>query len=149
MSFTYSLIANSTSVLRSDGATIPNDPGNTDWRVYQAWLAAGGVPNAAPVAAAAPITVQMWQAEVILKQTAFTPTQAQASAQAAVASCTNLWDATSALIASQNNQSLTAFWNRSTTLVSNDATLSSLATALGVTQTQINIMFAAAQQITI
>ena len=46
---TYTLIANSTSVTRdADGATIPADPRNADWQVYQAWLAAGNTPNPAP-----------------------------------------------------------------------------------------------------
>jgi hypothetical protein len=30
----------------SDGAFIPNDPGNTDWQEFQAWLNAGNVPDA-------------------------------------------------------------------------------------------------------
>ena len=47
--YTYALIYNSTSVLRSDGATIPDDAGNTDWQAYQAWLAAGNTPTPVPL----------------------------------------------------------------------------------------------------
>ncbi|MEY9404452.1 hypothetical protein G6321_00031315 [Bradyrhizobium barranii subsp. barranii] len=32
---------------RSDGATIPFDPANRDYREYLAWLDAGGVPDPA------------------------------------------------------------------------------------------------------
>ena len=33
----------------ADGADIPNDPKNRDWRKYQAWQAAGGIPDPMPV----------------------------------------------------------------------------------------------------
>lgn len=31
----------------SDGAAIPNEPANRDWRIFQAWVAGGGVTQAA------------------------------------------------------------------------------------------------------
>ena len=48
MSNTYALIANTTSVLRSDGFHIPADTGNRDWVAYQAWLSAGNTPTPVP-----------------------------------------------------------------------------------------------------
>jgi hypothetical protein len=45
----YSLIANLPFVRRdSDGATIPDDPHNSDWQAYQSWLTAGNIPAPAP-----------------------------------------------------------------------------------------------------
>jgi len=42
-------LTTSTSILRTtDGAFIPNDPGNRDFADYQAWLDAGNTPEPAP-----------------------------------------------------------------------------------------------------
>jgi hypothetical protein len=46
MVYPYTLIANSTSIKRADGAVIPNDPANVDYQAYQAFLDA---PAPAPV----------------------------------------------------------------------------------------------------
>jgi hypothetical protein len=46
--YTYTLVANSTSILRSDGATIPNCPGNSDYAAYLKWVAAGNVVTPVP-----------------------------------------------------------------------------------------------------
>ena len=41
----YSLTLTSMVKRTSDGVFIPNDPKNPDWVTYQAWLAAGGIPD--------------------------------------------------------------------------------------------------------
>ena len=39
---------NTSNILRSDGASIPCDPANTDYAAYLAWLEAGNTPDPAP-----------------------------------------------------------------------------------------------------
>jgi hypothetical protein len=46
--YTYTLIANSTSILRSDGAVIPADPANSDYATYLKWVALGNTVNPVP-----------------------------------------------------------------------------------------------------
>jgi len=42
-------LTTSTSIIRlSDGAVIPNDPGNSDYREYLEWVEAGNTPEPAP-----------------------------------------------------------------------------------------------------
>ena len=42
-------LTTSTSIKRlSDGAFIPNDPANTDYAAYLAWVEAGNMPEPAP-----------------------------------------------------------------------------------------------------
>jgi hypothetical protein len=45
---TYQLTTSNSIKRLSDGATIPNDPGNRDYREYLDWLDAGNTPEPAP-----------------------------------------------------------------------------------------------------
>jgi hypothetical protein len=52
---TYTLTGGPGVVRDGDRARIPDDPGNADWQLYQAWLAAGNTPTPyTPPAAPAP-----------------------------------------------------------------------------------------------
>jgi len=46
---TYQLSSTTSIIRTADGATIPDDPGNSDYQAYLAWIAGGNVPT--PVAA--------------------------------------------------------------------------------------------------
>jgi len=49
MTMTYQLTGNGDTILRTtDGAFIPPDPANTDYRAYLAWLEEGNTPLPAP-----------------------------------------------------------------------------------------------------
>lgn len=50
MAGTYQLMSDGNIIRLSDGATIPLDPANRDRAAYNQWVAAGGVPDPAPVA---------------------------------------------------------------------------------------------------
>lgn len=53
----------------SDNALIPNDPLNTDWRNYQAWLDMGNSPNPAPTLPdSVPQVISRFQARAALLQ---------------------------------------------------------------------------------
>lgn len=50
----FALTTNDIVIRLEDGVFIPPDPANTDRAAYDAWLAAGGVPDPAPALPAAP-----------------------------------------------------------------------------------------------
>jgi len=69
----YQIIPNAVGVTRTtDGAHIPNDPGNRDWQAYQAWLAAGNTPAAVP-----PATPEQLQAQYIAALDAYIDAKAR------------------------------------------------------------------------
>jgi hypothetical protein len=45
MTAAYRLTGNSFVIRTADGACIPSDRGNRDWREYEAWLVAGNAPD--------------------------------------------------------------------------------------------------------
>jgi hypothetical protein len=74
-------LTTSTSIIRlSDGATIPNDPGNRDFATYTAWLEAGNTPDPAPAPPPpTPSYTAFWDALIASSVYASIRTQSMAS----------------------------------------------------------------------
>ena len=114
----------------TDGATIPNDPGNTDWQAYQTWLAQGNKLTPAPAQPAVVPACALWQLEAVLTA------QQLAAMQSAVAAL--------------NNTALTAFWKRgNNTLPANSKTLVQLAQTIGLTPAQLTDLVTSATKVQI
>ncbi len=138
---TYALTS-STGVIRgSDHAFIPADPGNSDYRAYQAWLASGKTPTPyTPPPAPAPSCL-LWQLEAVCNappaSLGFTPPT---------------WSNIASVIAAQNSAALTAFFNVGTNPIPADSkTLLAIAAASNpaLTAAQVETLVAAAAQISI
>ncbi len=110
-----------------DGAYIPAEPLNSDWREYQDWLAAGGVPYPADPQPEPVIIVSPYQARVALLNA-------------------NLLDTVEGAINTKGG-AVKIKWEYAAEVRSDDADLLELATELGIAA-QIPALFAAAQQIT-
>lgn len=127
--FVYALIADSPNILRSDGAMIPDDPLNADYRDYLAWVAGGGVPTPVATPAAPVPTCALWQLE------------AADSAQ---------WAAITAAVSALGNPVVTAFFNHGTNVIpANSTTLLALGASLGLTAAQVTALIATAAAIAI
>ena len=129
---TYTLhMNNAPGIIRdADSANIPADPLNRDWETYQAWLAAGGVPNPAPPAPPPPIpqSVMMWQLQAVLATEGLT-----SKVQTAVNN------------AATNNPMIAGLWaSLALPITRTSPTLASLATAVGLTSSQLDALFTAA-----
>lgn len=123
----YKLTATRAVFRTSDNAAIPNDPLNSDWRDYQDWLAAGGVPDPADPISELAIIVSPYQARVALLNA-------------------NLLDTVEGAINTKGG-AVKIKWEYATEVRSDDADLLELATELGIAA-RIPALFAAAQQIT-
>ena len=118
----------------SDNAFIPDDPQNRDWQAYQAWLAAGGVPNSAPpLPPSVPQSVMMWQLQAVIAQQGLT-----AKVQAAV------------IAASATNPMIAGLWaSLALPITRTSVTLAGIATVVGLTSAQLDALFIAAAKVTL
>ena len=147
---TYTLTQSECCVIRdADGAAIPDDPLNADWRAYQAWLAAGNTPTPAPAPPTIPITIQAWQGMAVMRSTAYDPNRAQAAYSSIVAGKTVLFDAAAALVAASGNQTLISYFEYGPTFTYGDTLIAGLQAQLGLTDEEVLALFEEAAGVTI
>ena len=147
---TYTLTQSECCVIRdADGATIPEDPLNADWRAYQAWLADGNTPTPAPAPPTVPITIQAWQGMAVMRSAAYDPNRAQAPYSSIVAGKTVLFDAAAALVAASGNQTLIAYFEYGPTFTYGDTLIAGLQAQLGLTDDEVLALFETAAGVAI
>ena len=129
MSYIY-VLTSGTSILRSDGASIPPDTANSDYVQYLAWVAAGNTPTPyTPPAPAIPQTVSAFQAKAALLNAGLMP----------------------AITAYMTGTAVTPFdqlaWQEAPVFNRDSVTLNNMATALNLTSDQLDQLLTAAAAI--
>ena len=129
---TYSLLQIPGVVKRdADGAFIPDDPANTDWQAYQAWLAEGNTPNPyVPPPPSIPQQVPMWAVRTVLQND-------------------GLFDQAQALVEASTDNALKNVWEYGNFADRNSNAIATLSAALGLTSEQVDQMFIDANNLSV
>ena len=146
MSYTYTLTSstlasNAQPVIRSDGAVVPPDLGNSDFQAYLAWLAVPNTPNPYVASPAPAPSCYVWQLEAVCNG---------AVAPATLGFTPPTWANCQSVVNASNNPAAIAFFNNGTNLIPADSkTLLALAasTTPALTAAQVRTLVSAASTI--